>query len=232
MDNLLEILKTLSENGFDIASIIVGVAIAIVGIYWKSIVGAITKRSSFVKDNEMLAAEKYSIASATQINLMLQSVASKDADISNIILCNYHNGISSNTNFSYYHFTSICEYLGNTTNQCFDVWREKSYTNYQPELQYIHNNRTAIIDLDSKEDVEAFPKLSKLIADSDAKVGFLIPISGIHSGLGMMVVLYNEHKEIEDRSEYIYNISTELERLAVLLDYRSHLKSEHKKRKR
>lgn len=231
MDNFLEILKTLSENGFDIASILIGGVITIIGIYWKNIVGAVTKRSSMIKDKEMLSAEQYSIASATQINLLLQGIAVKDEDISNIVLCNYHNGISSNTNFSYYHFTSICEYLGNTTNQCFDIWREKSYINFQPELQYIHNNKTAVVDLDSEDDVREFPKLSKLIADSNAKVGFFIPISGIHSGLGMIVLLYKDHKEIEDRSEYIYNISTELERLAVLLDYRSHLKSECRKRK-
>lgn len=231
MSDIFSVLKTLSENGFDIASIIIGVALTVIILYWKTILNKITGRIDYINDKKTMYAEKYSIESAQKINDLLQDIVRKDQRISNVVLCNYHNGITSDANFSYYHFTALSEQMGNTTNQCFDVWRERSYINYQPELKYIHNNRSAIIDLDSNEDVEAFPKLSKLVEDSKAKVGFFIPISGINIGQGMLIVLFKEHAEIEDRGEYIYSISEELEQLTLLIDYRRHI-SDMKKRKK
>lgn len=232
MGDFLDILKALSESGFDIASIIIGVAIAILIFYWKAILGKIMGRMDDVNDVKTKYAERYSIESAQKINDILQDMVRKDPRLSNVILCNYHNGIASDANFSYYHFTALSEQLGNTTNQCFDVWREKSYINYQPELKYIHSNRSAIIDLNSQEDVETFPKLSKLVEDSKAKVGLFIPINGVGVNIGMVILLFHSDVVIDDRAEYIYSISEEIEQLAILIDYRRHINDIKKKRKK
>lgn len=231
MSDILDLLKTLSESGFDIASIIIGVAIAIIIFYWKTILRKVMGKMDDMNDVKTKYAEEYSIESAQKINDILQDIVRSDSRISNVILCNYHNGIASDANFSYYHFTSLSEQMGNTTNQCFDVWREKSYINYQPELKYIHTNKTAIISLDSNEDTKEFPKLSKLIDESGAKTGFFIPINGISKPIGMIVILYKDNIEINNRAQYLYNISDEIEQLAILIDYRRHINNIKKKRR-
>lgn len=231
VEDIFSLLKTLSESGFDIASIIIGAAIAILIFYWKTILRKVIGKMDDMNDAKTKYAEEYSIESAQKINDILQDIVRGDSRISNVILCNYHNGIASDANFSYYHFTSLSEQIGNTTNQCFDVWREKSYINYQPELKYIHNNKTAVINLNCYEDTKEFPKLSKLIDESKAKTGFFIPINGISKPIGMIVILYKDDVEITDRAQYIYNISDEIEQLAILIDYRRHINNLKKKRR-
>lgn len=222
MDNIIDVLKMLVSNGFDLISIVVGFIIAVAVIYWKEILKIILKRARSYKEEETLKAELYAIDSARRINEILSDIVSRDPRISNVVLCNYHNGASSDANFSYYYFTSVSEAFGNTTNPCFDIWKEKSYINFQPELHYIHQKRSAILDIDSKEDVTMFPKFTNLVIQSKAKVCLFIPISGIRRNIGMLTILFNENVFIEDRSDYIYSLTSELEQLALLLDYRKH----------
>lgn len=222
MDNMIDVLKMLLSNGFDFMSIVIGFIMAVAVIYWKEIVRVVLNKANHYKEEETLKAEMYTIDSARRINEILSDVVSKDSRISNVILCNYHNGASSDANFSYYYFTSISEAFGNRTNQCFDVWREKSYINYQPELHYIHQQRSAIIDVDNAEDVSMLPKFANLVSQSKAKVGLFIPISGIRRNIGMLIILFKDNISIEDRGDYIYALSCELEQFALLLDYRKH----------
>lgn len=228
MDWIIDTIKLLISNGFDLMSIIVGFLIAIAIIYWKDILRHVMKRADIIKLESDQRAEMYAINSAVKINDLLSDIINKDKNISNVILCNYHNGASSDSDFSYYYFTSISEGIGNTTNQCIDIWREKSYINYQPELKYIHQNRSAIIDTTDEYDLKMFPKLSKLVIDSMASVALIVPISGIGHGIGFIVIMYNEHKTIDDRGDYLYNITPELEQIAVLLDYKRHKKNKKK----
>lgn len=229
MDNVFDILKILISNGFDLISIIVGFIIAVSMIYWKEILKLVLRKANHYKEEETAKAEVYAIDSARRINEILSSIVSNDHRISNVILCNYHNGASSDANFSYYYFTSICEAFGNSTNTCFDVWKEKSYMNYQPELHYIHQRLSAIVDIDIPEDVEMLPKFADLINKSQCKVGMMIPISGIRRNIGMLVILFREEVAIEDRGDYIYAMSSELEQLALLLDYRKNIRKNKKK---
>lgn len=224
MDNLLDVVKMLLSNGFDFISILIGFALAVATIYWKQIIKLVLKKAKSIKEEEAMRAEMYSIDAARRINELLSDIVSNDERISNVILCNYHNGASSDANFSYYYFTSVSEAFGNTTNQCFDTWRERSYTNYQPELHYIHQKRSAVINIDDPIDVKMFPKLSKLVEQSSCKVGLLIPISGINRNIGMLIILFNQSASIDDRGDYVYSISSELEQFALLLDYKEHIK--------
>lgn len=228
MDNVLDFIKILLSSGLDLLSLIVGFVIAIAIAYWKEITKMVMKKASHFKEQEVMKAETYAIDSAQKINEILSDVVSNDTRISNVILCNYHNGASSDANLSYYYFTAISEAFGNRTYPCFDFWKEKSYLNYQPELRYIHQKRSAIINVDDLDDIEMLPKFTNLVQQSNAKLCMLIPISGIDKNIGMLVLLFKEHVEIDDRGDYIYSLSKELEQLALLLDYRKHSKKKSK----
>lgn len=231
MDILFDILKTLLSNGFDFMSIVIGFIIAIAVVYWKEIVKVVLKKANHYREEETLKAEMYAIDSARRINEILTDIVSKDQRISNVILCNYHNGASSDANLSYFYFTSVSEAFGNTTNPCFDIWREKSYINYQPELHYIHQKRSAIVDIDISEDVQMLPKFANLVVQSKAKVGLFVPIYGIRRNIGMLAILFKDNISIEDRGDYIYALSSELEQLALLLDYRKHVNKDKRSKK-
>lgn len=219
MKDFLDMLSELSKYGFDILSMIVGALAIIMALYWKVIVKVVMERIKSNEQKENKEREQYSINTGQEINEILCDIAEKDVAISNVILCNYHNGNDSAANLSYFYFTSICEAFGNTTNQCFDIWREKSYLNFQPELKYIHLHRSAIINLNDPEDVEILPKFSKLVELSKTEMGLILPIVGISSNIGFVVILYKEAQDIKDRAGYIYNFSEQIERLAVIMNY-------------
>lgn len=222
MNNIIDVLKMLLSNGFDFISIVIGFIMAVAVIYWKEILRIILKKAKMYKEEEALKAELYAIDSARRINEILSDIVSRDPRISNVILCNYHNGASSDANFSYYYFTSVSEAFGNTTNPCFDIWREKSYINFQPELHYIHQKRSAVLNINSKEDVTMLPKFTNLVIQSKANVGLFVPISGIRRNIGMLTILFKDDINIDNRGDYICSLTSELEQLALLLDYRKH----------
>lgn len=221
MKDFIEAIKILNELGFDIVSVLFGFAICILYIKRKFILKMIYQKYDIRNDLKKRRSEQYSISVSGNINKYMKSIISKDDKISNAILCNYHNNITSNANLSYYYFTSITECLGNRVLQCFDIWHEKSYMNYQPELEMMHRYNIFVIDITDETHVEEFPKLSKLISDSNAKVGVFISISGINKEIGFLLMLYKDRIEIgdQDKAGYLYKFNKDIDEISVLMNY-------------
>lgn len=212
-------IKLMGDLGFDITSILLGFLMCIAIFKHKSILSFVFQKLDKNQIAKRRRAEEYAIATSGNINKLLNDIVCKDTDISNAILCNYHNNIVSNVNLSYYYFTSITECLGNRMTQCFDIWHEKSYMNYQPELERMHRSNVFYINLNNPEHVECFPKLSKLIEDSNAKFAVFIAITGINKEIGFLLLLYKDEIKIESKAEYLYTFNKELDEIAVLMNY-------------
>lgn len=221
MSEIVETFKILNDLGFDLASVIIGFLICTVYIKHKSIVKFVFNKLDNIQKAKHSLAEEYTINTSVNINKILNNIVDKDKDISNAILCNYHNNVVSNSNLSYYYFTSITECLGNRFHQCFDIWHEKSYMNYQPELERMHRSNIFYINMENPEHVENFPKLSKLISDSKAKFAVFISITGVKKEIGFLLLLYADEIRIDSKAEYLYKFNKELDEIAVLMNYNS-----------
>ena len=219
MKDFIDAIKLMGDLGFDITSVVFGFIICIAFLKHKTILRIVFQkldRNQLIKRSK---AEEYTITSSKNINKLLDDIVCKDSKISNAILCNYHNNVVSNVNLSYYYFTSITECLGNRMHQCFDVWHEKSYMNYQPELERMHRSNIFYININNPEHVECFPKLSKLIEDSNAKFAVFIAITGINKEIGFLLLLYKDEIKIESKAEYLYTFNKELDEIALLMNY-------------
>lgn len=221
MGEFIDAIKILNDLGFDVISVVFGFLICILYIKRKVILRIIYQRYDMRNDIKKRKSEQYSINVSGNINKCMKSIIDKDNKISNAILCNYHNNITSNANLSYYYFTSITECLGNRVHQCFDIWNEKSYMNYQPELEMMHRYNIFVIDTTNESHIDEFPKLSKLIIDSNAKVGVFISISGINREIGFLLMLYKDDVNISDsdKAEYLYKFNKDIDEISVLMNY-------------
>lgn len=209
--------------GLDWKSLIIGVLIPLVfytnnGLY-ESTMRSIIKNDAEIKKSDKIKAEEWTINQSDNINKQLESIASKDHSISNVVLCNYHDNQPSNVDFSYYYFTSLTEALGNRTYEVLNVWHERSYVNYRPELKSIHKRPSMTICVEKEKDLELYPKLCNLIIESKAKTAIFVPITGMERPIGLVVILFGEAKSI-DQYTYIYNIDKEIRELSLSLNYR------------
>lgn len=180
----------------------------------------ILKDYTEVTQNEKTKAEEYTKMITPQVNQRVSQILESDKEISNVLLLNYHNTISSTHGLSYLYLTTLTEKVrGLDTETCYNLWKELNYIYYGEEFEKIHNNNYLIVD-SIPQITRNFPKLSKLLLISEAKSAAFYPIEGINQPIGMIVILYKITKKYDD-NYYPQCISSNIQVLSSLLDYNS-----------
>lgn len=215
--NFLEFVNSLGINAYDA---IIGFVMALVFLRHDKILSFVFNKYDKKIKKLKHTSEEYTLESADTINTKLESIVISDERISSAILCNYHNSVSSNVDLSYYYFTSLTEAIGmNSIHQCMEIWRERSYMNYQKELKMIHRSNCVIVNINDKDDIAVYPKMAKLINDSGMKTGVFIPINIINKPIAFIVLLYEEEFFIESKPEFLYKINKNIDDISILINY-------------
>nr|DAR36609.1 MAG TPA: hypothetical protein [Caudoviricetes sp.] len=215
--SFLDFVNSLGINAYDA---IIGFVMALVFLRHDKILSFVFNKYERKIKKLKHTSEKYTLDSADTINTKLEAIVMSDKRISSAILCNYHNSVSSNVDLSYYYFTSLTEAIGiNSIHQCMEVWRERSYMNYQKELKMIHRSNCVIVNTNDKDDVAVYPKMAKLINDSGMKTGVFIPINMINKPIAFIVLLYEEEYFIKSKPEFLYKINKNIDDISILINY-------------
>lgn len=170
-----------------------------------------------VEDQER-AAEEYTLELAPFINECVLEIQKNDRDCQNVLLLNYHNSKKSLQGFRYLYLNCITEKPKGLDSEPVKVyWHELEYIYYEDEISRIHDNGSLLINnVDSIKN--SFPKIYRKLISCSAKAAAFYPIEGVRTPIGMIIVLYKEPNNLHD-SEYINDVSPQIQRLSTLLDY-------------
>lgn len=169
---------------------------------------------------EKIDAEEYTKTITPDVNNRLEQILLSDSSITNVILLNYHNTITSIHGLSYLYLTALTEKKkGVSSNSCFNVWKELSYLYYGEEFEKVHDSNCLIIDSVSHCNSD-FPKINRLLEISDAKSAALYPIEGVDRPVGMIVIMSNKPREYT-ADFFQRNVAQQAQKLSALLDYNS-----------
>lgn len=220
MEMIVNFLEFVNSIGINMSDAIIGFILAIIFLRHDKILSFVFNKYDKKVKRLKHEGEEYTLESADTINTKLESIVMTDKRISSAILCNYHNSVSSNVDLSYYYFTSLTEAIGvDSIHQCIDIWRERSYMNYQKELKMIHRSNCVVVNIEDKEDVAVYPKMAKLVHDSGMKTGIFIPINIISKPIAFIVLLYEESFTLESKPEFLYNINKTIDDISILINY-------------
>lgn len=215
--SFLDFVNSLGINAYDA---IIGFIMALIFLRHDKILSFVFNKYERKLKKSKHTSEKYTLDSADTINTKLEAIVMSDKKISSAILCNYHNSVSSNVDLSYYYFTSLTEAIGiNSIYQCMEIWRERSYMNYQKELKMIHRSNCVIVNINDKDDMAVYPKMAKLINDSGMKTGVFIPINMINKPIAFIVLLYEGEYCIKSKPEFLYKINKNIDDISILINY-------------
>ena len=162
-------------------------------------------------------AEQYSLDTAIEINHQIQLIAEKDNEAFDVLLLNYHNNTQSLQGYKYLYLSCLTEAPRSLdTHTLKQQWNRIDYIYYADELAKIHSQSFVQF-----EDIEllgkSLPKLYRLVKASDAKAISFFTIEGHNSQIGLVVLLYRNHKHYDYK--YAQRILPCIQRLAILLDY-------------
>lgn len=165
-------------------------------------------------------AEQYTLETASDINRYIGSIAEKDTSAYNVLLLNYHNTQTSLQGYRYLYLNCLTEKpKGLETEPLREFWTNLEYIYYEDELRKIHSNEYLRIP-----DIEmiraSMPKFYKRLKLSGAKSAAFYTIEGTRSPIGLIVILYKDTKEYP-QDYYMKVLSLEVQKLAVLLDYKT-----------
>lgn len=165
-------------------------------------------------------AEEYTLETAADINRYVEDIAKRDTAAYNVILLSYHNTQKSLQGYRYLYLNCLTEKpKGIDTEPLREFWTNLEYIYYEDELRKIHSNEyLRIADVESIKTV--MPKLYRKLKLSGAKSAAFYTIEGVKSPIGMIVILYDHEKDYK-LSYYMETISSDIQRLAVLLDYKA-----------
>lgn len=170
-----------------------------------------------IEDKER-AAEEYTLELAPFINECVLEIQKNDEDCQNVLLLNYHNSKKSLQGFRYLYLNCITEKPKGLDSEPVKMyWNELEYIYYEDEISRIHDNGSLLVsDVDSIKN--SFPKIYRKLMSCNAKAAAFYPIEGVRTPIGMIIILYKEPNNLHD-SEYINNVSPQIQRLSTLLDY-------------
>lgn len=172
-----------------------------------------------IEQTEKEKQEMYLEKAAPQINDFVQDIIEKDSLISNILLLNYHNTLTSSNGLAYKYLTAITEkFRGLDNNPCIDDWPELPYVNYIQEIRKIGQTTYTIWE-DNDANRINFPNFSYRLRKADAQYAVLYPINGIYENVGMLIVIYKNTKPNINATYYDNVIHHSIVKLAILLDY-------------
>lgn len=165
-------------------------------------------------------AEEYTLETASDINRYVGDIAKKDTAAYNVILLSYHNTQKSLQGYRYLYLNCLTEKpRGIEAEPLREYWTNLEYIYYEDELSKIHNSEyLRIKDIESIK--TTMPKLYRKLKLSGAKSAAFYTIEGMRSPIGMIVVLYDHTKEYH-LGYYMEVISSDIQKLAVLLDYKA-----------
>lgn len=170
-----------------------------------------------IEDQER-AAEEYTLELAPFINECVLEIQKNDEDCQNVLLLNYHNSKKSLQGFRYLYLNCITEKPKGLDSEPVKMyWHELEYIYYEDEISRIHDNGSLLVnDVDSIKN--SFPKIYRKLISCNAKAATFYPIEGVRTPIGMIIILYKKPNNLHD-SEYINNVSPQIQRLSTLLDY-------------
>lgn len=162
-------------------------------------------------------AEQYSMETAVEINHQIQLIAEKDNEAFDVLLLNYHNNTQSLQGYKYLYLSCLTEAPRSLDAPTLkQQWNRVDYIYYADELAKIHSQ--SFIQFEDIEQMgKSLPKLYRLVKASDAKAISFFTIEGHDSQIGLVILLYKEHKKYD--YQYARGILPCIQRLAILLDY-------------
>ena len=162
-------------------------------------------------------AEQYSMETAVEINRQVQTIAERDDEAFDVLLLNYHNNTQSLQGYKYLYLSCLTEAPRSLdTYTLKQQWNRLDYIYYADELAKIHSQ--SFIQFENIEQMgKSLPKLYRLVKASDAQAISFFTIEGHNSQIGLVILLYKEHKHYDYK--YAQGILPCIQRLAILLDY-------------
>ena len=187
-------------------------------VYMKHYNQTVIKDYVAVVEEQERVAEEYTLELAPFINECVLEIQKNDEDCQNVLLLNYHNSKKSLQGFRYLYLNCITEKPKGLDSEPVKMyWHELEYIYYEDEISRIHDNGSLLIsNIDSIKN--SFPKIYRKLISCNAKSAAFYPIEGVRTPIGMIIVLYKKPNNLHD-SEYINNVSPQIQRLSTLLDY-------------
>jgi len=100
-----------------------------------------------------------------------------------------------------------------------EFWANLEYIYYEDELRKIHDSEFLII-----QDIElirtSMPKFYRKLKLSGASSAVFCTIEGVKNPIGLIVILYN-HPIKYNPGYYMLTLSSDIQKLAILLDYKA-----------
>lgn len=229
--NLSEIIKVVSWLRklpvFVQTLLVLGFLFTVNNIYLQRSQEKIIAEYSEVTKREKLMAECYTEKITPRVNKYVQDILMRDTTISNIILLNYHNTLTSTQGLSYKYLTALTERRnGLEAKSYIRLWKELEYIHYGDEIERINGNQYLIMS-DIEKYKYSFPEFYQLLKYSDSKSAGFYPIQGVEQAIGMIVVMYSTSKKYPS-NYYEKVMSPSISPLVSLLDY-NNVKQEFQK---
>lgn len=180
----------------------------------------ILRQYTMFKEMQEQEAETYALETAADINKCISDIAKKDTAAYNVVLLSYHNTQKSLQGYSYLYLDCLTEKpKGIDADPLREFWTNLQYTYYEDELSKIHNSEyLRISDIETIR--QSMPKFYRKLKLSGAEAVGLYTIEGVKSPIGMVIVLYN-HKISFPIEHFMRNVAPDIQKLAVLLDYKA-----------
>lgn len=160
-------------------------------------------------------AESYTLETASSINRYVSDIAKKDRECFNVLLLSYHNTQKSLQGYRYLYLSMLTEKpKGIESEPVKEYWNNLEYIYYEDELTRIHDSECLVIS-DIENIKITMPKIYKKLKISGAQSATFYTLEGVTNPIGLIIILY------KDKPSYNINIITEIQRLAVLLDYKN-----------
>lgn len=180
----------------------------------------IIRQYTIFKEMQEQEAETYTLETAADINKCVGDIAKKDTAAYNVILLSYHNTQKSLQGYSYLYLDCLTEKpKGIDAEPLREFWTNLQYTYYEDELSKIHN--TEYLRITDIETIRLLmPKFYRKLKLCGAEAAAFYTIEGLKSPIGMIIVLYN-HKVYFPIEHFMRNVGPDIQKLAVLLDYKA-----------
>ena len=164
-------------------------------------------------------ADNYTFETASDINKYIGDIAKKDTAAFNVILLSYHNTQRSLQGYRYLYLKCLTEKpRGIHSEPLKELWTNLEYIYYEDELRKIHSNEyLRITDIETIK--TTMPKFYRKLKLSGAQCAAFYTIEGIKNPIGMIVILY-DHKKEYHLGYFMEVIYPDIQKLAVLLDYK------------
>lgn len=171
----------------------------------------------FTQEKEQIA-EDYTFETASAINRCVSDISKKDTLCYNVMLLNYHNTQKSLQGYRYLYLNCLTEKpKGIEYEPLRDYWSNLEYIYYEDELSKIHNCEYLVIK--HIDDIRfTMPKIYKKLKISGAEAAVFYTIQGKRNPIGLVIILYDKPL-VKDVSKSMIYIFTDIQKLALLLDY-------------